>query len=99
MQHHYVDCQCSDFGHVIRFVMDEEDGELWLEVHMNHYEPWYKRIWNAVKYVLKKDVAYGHYDVTMLRNEDLVKLHDLFDRSSLLRRSHGTAQEKPLLKG
>jgi len=99
MEHHYVDCQCSDFNHVIRFVLDEKDGELWLEVRMNHWEPWYKRVWNAVKYVFKKDVAYGHYDVTMLRVEDLVKLHRLFDRSSMLQQTHGTAQEKPLLKG
>lgn len=99
MEHRYFDCQCSDFNHVIRFVLDEKDGEAWLEVNINPYLPWYKRVWEAVRYVFGKRPAYGHYDTVMLREEDYHQLHDLLDRSSLIKRALRSPQEKPLLKG
>lgn len=101
MEREYFECQCSDFNHVFRFVLDEKDGEAWLEVNINHYLPWYKRVWEAVRYVFGLRPAYGHYDITMLREEDYVRLHALLDRSALVKRrlaSRGP-QEKPVLKG
>jgi hypothetical protein len=105
MEQHYFECQCSDFNHVIRFTFDEEDGEVWLDVRLNYFEPWYKRVWNAIRFVFKRPVAYGHYDVTMVREEDYARLHDLLDRSALVKRKQrlvtatGMLPEKPLLKG
>jgi len=101
MEQHYVECQCSDFNHVVRFVLDEKDGEVWLEVNINPYLPWYKRVWEAVRYVLGMRAAYGHYDVTMLRDEDYVRLHALLDRSSLIKRQVTLRgpQEKLVLNG
>lgn len=83
----YVECQCSDFNHVIRFNMSELDGDVYVDVRLNHYEPWYKRAWIALKYVFKQPHAYGHYDVTLLRSEDYQKLHDLLDLSSKLQKT------------
>jgi hypothetical protein len=77
MENHYFECQCSDFNHIFRFVFDPEDGEMWLEVHLNHYKPWYKRLVIAFRYFFKRVEAYGHYDVTMIREEDLNKLQNL----------------------
>jgi hypothetical protein len=102
---HYFDCQCSDFGHVFRFVFDEQDGDTWLEVQLDQRFPWYKRVWQALKYVFGRTSRYGHFDTTMLREEDFHRLHDLLDRAALLKRQErlkivpGLAQEKPLLKG
>lgn len=101
MEHRYFDCQCSDFNHVFRFVLDEKDGEVWLEVNLNKYLPWYKRVWEAVRFVFGWEKAYGHYDIVMLREEDYTQLHGLLDRSALIKRKTAltSPQEKPLLKG
>ncbi len=94
-----MSCQCSDFNHVVRFTLDPSDGEVWLDVRLNHYDPWWKRVWNAVRYVFKRDVAYGHYDVTMLREEDYDRLRDLLKRSEIAKAgSHARAREQ-LLRG
>lgn len=105
MEIHYFDCACSDFGHVFRFVFDEKDGDVWLEAQLDPRLPWYKRLWKAVKYVFGQSSAYGHFDTTMLREEDFARLHDLLDRAQLRQRQErlktvpGVALEKPLLKG
>src|SRR2546429_459069 len=103
METHYVDCACSDFGHVFRFILDETDGDIWLEVQLNHWRPWYKRAWLALRYLFLKEPAYaGHFDTTMLRLEDHAKIKELLDRSSDLQAKYVASrvtQEKPVLKG
>lgn len=99
METEHFDCQCSDFNHTVRFTLDPQDGDVYMDVRMNYYDPWYKRIWNAVKYVFKRDVAYGHYDCTLLREEDFDRLRDLMRRSQIARTAaHARAREQ-LLKG
>lgn len=99
MEMHHFDCQCSDFNHTVRFTLDPQDGDVYLEVRMNYFDPWYKRIWNAVKYVFKRDVAYGFFDVTMLKDEDYDRVRDLLKRAEIARAgAHARAREQ-LLKG
>lgn len=98
----YFECQCSDYEHVFRFALDPKDGEVWLDVNLNHCLPWYKRVWIALRYVFKKTEAYGHYDITMLRDDDYKRLHDLLDRSSSIKQQLDVPegpQEKTVLKG
>lgn len=99
METDHFDCQCSDFNHTFRVTLDPQDGDVYIDVRMNYWEPWYKRVWNAVKYVFKRDVAYGHYDVTMLREEDYDRLRDILRRSEIAKAgAHARAREQ-LLKG
>ena len=104
-EEHFFSCQCSDFGHTIRFNFDPKDGELYLDVYLYNWEPWYKRVWAAVLYVFKKHKPYGHYDCTLLKSEDFARLHSLLDRAEAVQRQQTVAaatqarQEKPLLKG
>lgn len=102
LKHEYFECQCSDFNHVFRFVVDENSGEAWLEVQLSTWLPWYKRAWLALRYLFGKTPGYhGHYDVTLLREEDFARLCTLLDRSANAKRrvALGCPQEKPLLKG
>lgn len=97
MERHYVDCQCSDFGHTIRFTHDPQDGEVWLEVQLRTYEPWHKRVWNALRYVFHKPVTSGHFDCTVLREEDYDRLRDLFNQSEIAKAgAHARAREQLL---
>lgn len=104
LEFHHFDCACADYAHSIRFVYDPDDAELHLEVHLNNYLPWYRRIWPAIKHVLGMQVKWGHYDVTLLKEEDYVRLHELMDRSlqkgrELRMKALPGPQEKLLLKG
>ena len=94
MQTHYFDCMCSDYGHVFRFVFDPTDGDLWLEVRLLQCDRWYRRLWKALKYVFKRPVPNcGHYDCTLVREEDIPRLRSLLDEAESALQSR---QEKPV---
>lgn len=99
METEHFDCQCSDFNHTIRFSLDRLDGDVWVDVRLNAYEPWYKRIWLGIKYVFGRPVAYGHYDVTMLKEEDYDRLRDLMNRSEIAKAAAVGRTRERLLKG
>ena len=75
------ECTCSTFDHNIRFEVDEEMGHIAISVPLNHWLPWWKRLWLAVKYVLKQTERYGHYDTVMLNPNDYGKIRELLDIS------------------
>ncbi len=83
METEHFDCACSSFDHVIRVSLDPDDGDLYIDVRLNSYIAWYKRVWAALKYVFKVDVAFGHYDCTLIKDEDYDRLRDLLKRSEI----------------
>jgi len=85
METHYFDCVCGQFNHVFRFTLEHDSGDLILDVQLRHWEKWYKRVWNALKYVFNKQVKYGFYDTTMLREEDYDRLRDLMKQAEIAR--------------
>lgn len=62
----YFTCCCSDFDHTLRFVLDlDEDSEhpwptIYTEIQINHYLPWYKRIWLGIKFIFGVDVRHPY---------------------------------------
>ena len=85
LRYEYFDCQCHDFNHTIRLTLDPQDGDVYLDVRLNDWMPWHRRIWNAVKYIFKYDVTDGHYDVTLLREEDHDRIRDILRQSEISR--------------
>lgn len=75
VNHELFVCNCNDISH--QFVLSTwnfNDGspELEISIKLNHYLPWYKRIFVAFKYLFKLDR--GEYNVVLLNNEDLNRL-------------------------
>jgi hypothetical protein len=96
MEQHYFDCCCSDFGHVFRFLFDEKDGDLWLEVQLgpSRFRGFWSRVRLAFNYVFWRKQGYaGHYDTTMVRQEDIPRLQELLNSASQ------RPSEKPVLNG
>lgn len=85
MENYYFDCECSDFNHVFRFVLDNHTGEVWLEARINNFLPWHKRVWAAIKFIFKKDNAYGHYDVTLIKPEQFHNFINMIDSAEKIR--------------
>lgn len=80
-KYEHFDCACSDIAHTIRFYSDADPDyeEFGLEVALNHYLPWYKRVWVAVKYVFGFKADYGQYDSWILDSNDRKRLRELMD--------------------
>ena len=80
-EHHYFDCTCQDSSHVLRFTLDLEEGDIWTENHLRHTNPWYKRIWLAIKYIFGYQSKYGAFDCVTLEPPDYDRLRKLLDKS------------------
>lgn len=80
MKTEYFECNCSSAEHTLRFVLDEEDGELYTENHLT-VAPFFKRIWKAVKYIFGHTSRYGNYDCTLIKTEDIDRLIDLLSKA------------------
>jgi hypothetical protein len=73
-------CECGDMTHTIRFYQDVEPGyeEFGVEIFLNNYLPWYKRLAIAFWYALGVPTQdYSHYDTWMLANSDRERLVNL----------------------
>jgi hypothetical protein len=70
----YFECQCGSMDHLLRVTVDTEDGDLWVEVRLNHYLPWYRRLLSAIKFVFKAGNNSSFSDCALLNPEDYDKL-------------------------
>lgn len=76
---HYFECECGADEHTLRFILDKEDGILYTHIYLNHYLPWWKRAWRAIRYVFGYRCRYGHWDSWLIRAEDAPRLRALLD--------------------
>jgi len=77
MKTHYFECQCYSDEHTLKFLIDEEEKDLYVSIFLNQYRNIFKRIWVAIKYVFGYKCKYGHWDTWMLREEDFKRLQQL----------------------
>jgi hypothetical protein len=81
-------CKCGNVeDHVIFEVVrykwnDDEicDHDLTVHVQMNHFLPWYKRLYRAFLYVIAKNSTWYHYSETLISVEDAVRMRDILDK-------------------
>lgn len=77
----YVECACTSDEHLVRITCDiddkhpERDSNVYINVQLSTYLPWYKRVVRAVRYVFGYECKYGHWDEAMLNMEQVGKLH------------------------
>lgn len=78
MKHVYIECQCSSVEHIVKVAIDEEEAEpyskVWFEFLLNHWRPWYKRIWIGLKYMFKYQSKFGAFDTVCLEREQAERL-------------------------
>jgi hypothetical protein len=87
MQIKYVECVCSSEQHTIRFIyfprqkaeQGHVDGpELYMSTFLPHFGFW-KRVWNAIKYVCGCNCKYGHFEETVLSPKKAQEIIDLME--------------------
>jgi hypothetical protein len=80
-----VTCSCLSPAHTVLFFQENYEGYqpiLAMEVQLNQWLPWYKRIWYAIKYVFRRKTNDGgHWDTVLLNHDSILKLRELCDNA------------------
>ena len=76
--HEYTGSEQEDYYDEVN-LEDNNNDYLYLNVHINHYYPWYKRLWLGIKYIFGSKIVSGVYDELMFDRDKVVKLRDKLD--------------------
>jgi hypothetical protein len=76
----FFECVCKSDEHVIKFLIDYEDKELYTAVYLYQYNNIFKRIFTAIKYIFRCNKRYGYWDNCILYEEDIVRLRNLLNK-------------------
>ena len=79
----FVDCECTHEAHTLRFQLEcEDDGStiLFTSVFLNQYRGFFRRLWVAIKYLLRYECKDGHWDCTLIKGKDCGRLISLFHK-------------------
>lgn len=81
MKTEHFDCVCYSPEHTLRFIVDEEEQEVYTDVYLNQSLGFVRRLMVAFKYLFKIGRQNGtHYDCFLLRPEDGARLAELAER-------------------
>ena len=71
----YFECRCSTPEHTLRFWFDDDEEFpcVYASVFLDN-DPWHKRVWRGIKYILGYKCRYGHFNEFLLRPEDADRL-------------------------
>jgi hypothetical protein len=58
---------------------DGDPPDLNINVELNHYLGFWKRLWLAIKYTFGYLSRYGHYDTMSVRYEDVPRMKAILD--------------------
>jgi len=78
---HFIECRCGSDEHTIRFTLsiEDDDPEIYTSVFLNHWQPWYYRIWHAIKYIFGYKCKYGDWDCTLMGETEVDQLQKMID--------------------
>lgn len=81
MQTEYFECSCHSPEHTLSLAFDDDEDLPAIYGHVFLGEnPWYKRVWMAVKYVFGYKCKYGHFDEFVFNPEDCDRMIGLFKK-------------------
>lgn len=86
LEKRYLDCDCEDSSCVIRFTWekeqvnfhDSEGNPIFFEVQLQSktYQPWYKRVWEGLRYIFSRRYAIRWTEVLLDKNR-VTELRDI----------------------
>lgn len=81
----YFDCECFSSEHTLRYVFyrsrkNWSEDDVTIEVYLNTYEGFWKRVWIAVRYIFGYRCRYGHWDNIEMKHEDVTRLRGLLQQ-------------------
>ncbi len=81
----YIQCDCYSHEHLLVVELgdfsseDRPDHMLSFGIQMNHYLPWWKRVWVAIRYIAGAESIFGHWDSVIVPERKAAELKRLID--------------------
>lgn len=72
-------CDCSSAEHQLIVRWDNDDKEVYVNVHLANVYGFWKRLWYGLKYAFGHKSKYGAFDEIILRKEDANNLQKVVD--------------------
>ena len=77
----YIRCDCRNLDDLVVMEYDENDFkdrcyEMTFDYRLNHFQPWYKRIWIAFKYIFKRSHSNFHFSEIILNRQTIRRIHE-----------------------
>lgn len=73
----YIECDCGTFHHTVRFVIDHEDHEVYIDYTLIKNYRLHKRIWYALKYIFGSELTFE--GSTILNRKQILRLKDFLE--------------------
>lgn len=77
----YIECDCGSQEHSIRFIIFSNDEYLVVWTFLLSRIGFFKRFWNALKYIFSYRRRYGHFEETLLNPAQVEQLRDLLNQA------------------
>lgn len=98
----HLECVCTDPSHtaVVELALSDrdtlEDPEIRLSIQLTPFLPWYKRVYEAVRYVfgINRTMWGGHWDVCILDKSSIEKLHSMVTAYTIVRKMRAALRKK-----
>jgi hypothetical protein len=78
----FLPCICHNTDHIVRitsFNVDETGADedfIQIEVALNPFLGFFKRLWTGIKYILGRQCDFGHFDCILLTKEEFENMID-----------------------
>lgn len=79
----YIQCDCHSHEHILTVDLNDYSGEhgpdhmLSFGVQLNSYLPWWKRVLEAAKFILRVKPDCGHWDCMIVSPKDALAIEGL----------------------
>jgi hypothetical protein len=81
---YHFECLCGHYEHKFEIIFDPElddtENPLYATVSLNDGLPWYKRVYNAVRYIFGRKSRYGAFAEFLLEPDDARRLVDVCNK-------------------
>jgi len=83
-QTYWIECVCFSPEHIIRFVFNEQDKEIYMEPFLDHTKGFWGRFVDGIKYIFGHKSTYGNFDSVIIDLDTAIdlknKLTDFTDK-------------------
>jgi hypothetical protein len=81
----YLECSCTSAEHLLRFTFDDGKWddccpEIYIDVQLNCFHGFWKRLWLGIRYIFGYKCRYGHWDETLLLGDQVRRLRAICDK-------------------
>ncbi len=77
---HYFECKCGAMEHTLRFVVDKDEKTLYADMHLTHYDSFWKRLIIGIKYIFGGKGRYGDFGSWILSTKETERLSNLLEK-------------------